>query len=152
MHDYPDIISKITLLLGAGMTMQAAWAKLVMDYQNKKKENPKLFRYSFEEMTITYHELQSGVMELQAFENFGKRCRNQRYLKLSAVITQNLKKGSKGMSEILRNEMQDAFQDRKAYAKKKGEEAGAKLMIPMFIMLFIVMMIIIIPAFLSFQI
>lgn len=149
--DYPDIISKLTLLLGAGMTVKAAWTKMVYDYQQKKKKDKNLHRYAYEEMMITYYELQSGVFEVRAYENFGKRCRNPRYLKLAALLSQNIKKGSKGLSQMLGAEMNDAFEDRKASAKKLGEEAGTKLMLPMFMMLGVVMVIIVIPAFLSFK-
>ena len=54
-----------------------------------------------------------------------------------------------GLSEILESEVNDAYEERKALARKKGEEAGTKLLLPMGIMLVISMAIIIIPAFLS---
>mgnify|MGYP001718194945 CR=1 FL=1 len=38
------------------------------------------------------------------------------------------------------------------YAKKAGEEAGTKLMIPLFLMLIIVFAIVIVPAFFSIRI
>ena len=63
--------------------------------------------------------------------------------------TQLPRKGTKGLAEILENEVNDAYEDRKALARKKGEEAGTKLLLPMGIMLVISMAIIIIPAFLS---
>ena len=44
------------------------------------------------------------------------------------------------------------FEDRKNLAKKLGEEAGTKMMIPMFIMLAVVFIIVIVPAFFSIQI
>ena len=53
---------------------------------------------------------------------------------------------------MLGREAEEAFEDRKNLAKKLGEEAGTKLMIPMFLMLIIVFAIVIIPAFFSIQI
>ena len=52
---------------------------------------------------------------------------------------------------ILTREAEDAFEDRKNLAKKLGEEAGTKLMIPLFLMLIVVFAIVIIPAFLSIK-
>ena len=73
------------------------------------------------------------------------------YRKLAALLTQNLRKGSKGLSELLRTEADQAFEERKAAAKKRGEEAGTKLLLPMFMMLSMVLLIVIVPAFLSIQ-
>ena len=67
------------------------------------------------------------------------------------MLTQNLRKGSKGLSELLRAEADQAFEERKAAAKKRGEEAGTKLLVPMFMMLSTVLLIVIVPAFLSIQ-
>ena len=67
------------------------------------------------------------------------------------MLTQNLRKGSKGLSELLRAEADQAFEERKATAKKRGEEAGTKLLLPMFMMLSMVLLIVIVPAFLSIQ-
>ena len=49
-------------------------------------------------------------------------------------------------------EAEDAFEQRKNLAKKAGEEAGTKLMIPLFLMLIIVFAIVIVPAFFSIRI
>lgn len=151
LSDYPDIVSKLTLLLGAGMTVKGAWQKIALDYREKKQVDKKYFRYAYEEMLISYYEITSGVSEAYAYEEFGKRMKNQRYMKMISLITQNLKKGSKGLSKILENESLDAFEDRKAYAKVAGEEASTKLMLPMFLNLVVVLIIIMIPACMSFQ-
>ena len=43
-----------------------------------------------------------------------------------------------------------AFEEHKEMARKKGEEGGTKLLIPMIIMLVIVMVIVMAPAMMSF--
>ena len=53
---------------------------------------------------------------------------------------------------LLQREAQEAFEERKNMAKKLGEEAGTKLMIPLFFMLAVVFMIVTVPAFLTIQI
>lgn len=150
--DYSDIVSKLTLLLGAGMTVKGAWQKIALDYKDTISETSGTQRYAYEEMLLTYYELQGGISEVVAYDRFGKRCKVQRYLKLSALLTQNLKKGSSGLAQMLSAEVTDAFEERKNQAKRIGEEAGTKLLLPMFLMLMIVLIIIIVPAFLSFYI
>ena len=146
--DYPEIVSKLTLLLGAGMTVKRAWKKIAEDYSAKKGKN---VRYAYEEMCVTCHEMDSGMAESESYERFGRRCGTQEYLKLGALLSQNLRKGTKGLGDMLRAEARQAFEDRKARAKRLGEEAGTKLLMPMFLMLAIVLIIVIVPAFLSVQ-
>lgn len=68
------------------------------------------------------------------------------------MLSQNLRKGTRGLTELLEREAEDAFEQRKNLAKKAGEEAGTKLMIPLFLMLIIVFAIVIVPAFFSIRI
>ena len=75
----------------------------------------------------------------------------KRYVKLGALLSQNIKKGSRGLLAEMEQEVKEAFEDRKAMARKLGEEAGTKLLGPMAMMLAVVMIIVIVPAFLSFK-
>ena len=65
-------------------------------------------------------------------------------------FSQNIRKGSRGLTELLREEGKLAYEERKENAKQLGEEAGTKLLLPMIIMLSIVLVIILVPSFLSF--
>ena len=149
--DYPEIINRFTLLVNAGMTLKQAWEKVTEDYLDKPLSTKKQKRYAYEEMLITVHELKLGVPEGLAYEQFGRRIGVLPYMKFASLITQNLKKGNRGLSELLNREALDAFEERKETAKRMGEEAGTKLLAPMMIMLIIVLIIILIPAFMSFN-
>lgn len=149
VRDYPDMISKFTLLLGTGMTVKNTWLKIVQGYEEHAMQSEK--RAVYEEMRITSHEMKSGVPEAEAYERFGKRCEVAIYMKFGALLSQNLKKGGKGLSELLKLEAIQAFETRKSTARRMGEEAGTKLLVPMFGMFAVVMVIVIVPAFLSIQ-
>ena len=150
--DYSEIVSKLNILSGAGMSILKAWERIVKDYEKKTVRESKARRFAYEEMKITYYEIQSGISEGSAYAAFGRRCNIHEYLKLGTLLEQNVKKGSKGLSKMLEDEVVDAFEQRKNIAKKLGEEAGTKLMIPMMIMLAIVMFIVLVPAFTSFNV
>lgn len=149
--DYPRLVSKLTLYLGAGMTIRNAFRKIAFDYRREREAGGQI-RYVYEEMLLTCYELESGISEAAAYEHFGKRCRIIQYMKLSNLLVQNLRKGSNGMVYALRQEAESAFEDRKNMARKLGEEAGTKLLLPMMLMLGIVMLLIIIPAYFSFSV
>lgn len=149
IRDYPEIMNKLTLLLGAGMIVRKAWKKIVDDYETEKEQWG--LRCAYEEMKQTVFEMESGISEAESYERFGRRCQVQQYMKLGTLLSQNLRKGTKGLSKILKIEALQAFEERKARAKRLGEEAGTKLLFPMFLMLGIVLVIIIVPAFMSIQ-
>lgn len=147
MLDYPQIVSQLNLLLGAGMSSKSAWKKIVDDYQRRRQTSGT--RAAYEEMCAAWNEMCGGVPEKECYENFGSRCALQAYMKLGALLSQNLRKGTKGLADALRLEGIHAFEERKALAKRRGEEAGTKLLLPMFLMLAVVLVIVIVPAFLS---
>ena len=95
------------------------------------------------------HEMKGGANEGECYERFGERCGLPIYRKFAALLSQNLRKGTKGLALILKQEADNAFEERKSLAKKLGEEAGTKVLIPMFLMLAVVLVIIVVPAFLS---
>lgn len=149
--DYPQLISKLVILLGSGLSLKNAWEKIIKDYE-KEKVLTNISHYVYEEMKVTYYEMELGIPELTAYANFGKRCNQSKYLKLSSMLTQNLKRGSAGLFLMMKKEVEDMNEERKSNARQLGEEAGAKLLLPMMLMLFVVIIIIIIPSFLSFGI
>ena len=130
--DYPEIVAKLSLLVGAGMTVRMAWEKIVVDYRVRQKSGSKK-RYAYE------------------FMSEGLNMLIKEYMKFSSLIVQNIKKGTKELALLLTLEAKDAFEERKNMAKKYGEEAGTKLLLPMIIMLIVVMAIIMVPALMSFS-
>lgn len=144
--DYPEFLSRFILLLGAGMTVRSAWERMLSDHKKSGRR-----RYVYEEMQRTMAQLEVGMPELRAYEQFGSRLALLSYLRFTAILTQNLKKGSSGIAQLLRMEAQEAFSERKNQARRKGEEAGTKLLLPMGGMLVIVFVLILVPAFASFS-
>lgn len=149
-YDYPQLLNKFTLYIKAGMTAKNAWYRIAEDYELKKSHTG--VRDAYEEMVKTMQEMKSGAGERECYEKFGERCGLPIYRKFGAMLSQNLKKGTKGMTVLLNQEAISAFEERKNMAKKLGEEAGTKMMLPMFLMLAVVLVMIIVPAFITVQI
>ena len=148
--DYSEIVSKLSLLMGAGMSGITAFNKIASDYKFSKKNKNGDVRFAYEEIVLATNRIASGISESEAYAIFGRSCRIHCYVKLGSLLTQNVKKGGEGFIEILKNEATEAFIERKALARKAGEEAGTKLLLPMGLMLCVVMVVIIVPAFMSF--
>ena len=148
LFDYPEIVSQFTMLMGAGMTAKNVWKKITADYCGQKERGGRV-RDAYEEMVITLQEMQSGIPEAECYERFAARCGLVPYMKMGALLSQNLRKGAKGTSDMLKMEAIQAMEDRKSRARRLGEEAGVKLLLPMLLMLVIVLVIVVVPAFLS---
>lgn len=149
IQDFPGMISKFTMLLSTGTTVRHTWEKIVQNYESQKEQLG--VRHVYEEMAVTLREIQGGVSEVEAYEQFGKRCGVTSYIKFGTLLSQNLRKGSKGLSDILRMEAIQSFENRKNRARRLGEEAGTKLLMPMLGMLAVVFIIVMVPAFLTMQ-
>ena len=148
---YADMVSNLALLLGAGMTVSSAWNRLTTNYINKRNKKTVCEKEVYEEMIKTAYEIKNGMGEERAYERFGERCGGYRYRKFGKLLSQNLKKGSRGLTKLLEQEAEEAFEERKSMARKLGEEAGTKMLFPMILMLGAVMLILAFPAMRSME-
>ncbi len=150
LFDYSEVVSKLVVYIGAGLTVRGAWERIAAGYKEAVKQGKRSVRPAYEEMVKTAGQIGSGQSEGRAYSEFGRRCGLQAYIKLSALLEQSQKNGSRQLRQALELEMVSAFEQRKNLAKKLGEEAGTKLLLPLFMMLGVVMVMIVVPAFLAF--
>ncbi len=141
-EEYPAIVNKLTLYLGAGLSIGNSWKKIAEKGYGK---NP-----VYEEMLYASREIEGGASEAAAFENFGKRVGQKHYVKLTALLTQSLQKGNTQLLPTLRQEVTALSEERSAASRRKGEEASTRLLFPMMLMLAMTMVLIMYPAFLAF--
>lgn len=149
---YPEILSKLTVLVGSGMTIRQAWNKISASYSNKRQKRETKERYVYEEMCKTNRAMLEGESERIAYQKFGERMADHAYYRLMRILISNLKKGNQGLCELLEEESEKAFEERTFAAKKYGEEASTKMIFPLILLMGIVMAIIIVPAITEFTI
>lgn len=141
---FPDFLNSLTLLVNAGLTVVRAWEKASF---NNKDENNALYR----ELKLVISEINSGISECKAYENFAKRCRTPEITRSVSVILQNLRKGSSEIVPVLRVQANECWEMRKSVAKKLGEEASSKLLFPMMLIFISILLIVLTPAVLSMR-
>jgi hypothetical protein len=158
--DYPQLTSKFVLYMGAGMSVRNVFYKCAEEYRLKaaagsRKGKGKIgagaSRWLYEEVLLVCNELDSGVPEADAYMHFGRRCRLRQYTKFCTLLVQNLRRGNDTLLQVLREEAETSFEERKNLVRELGEEAGTRLLLPMMIMLGITMLMIIVPAYFSFS-
>ena len=150
--DYAEVVNKLLILLGAGMSLKQSWNRITTQYLDKRQKKQIRRREIYEEMLVTNYEVSDGESERTAYEKWGERTGLGSYQRLVRILIQNLQTGSRGLCSLLGQEAADALEERKALAKRMGEEAGTKMLLPLMMMLGIVMAIIMVPAILSINI
>lgn len=146
-ESYPAVLNKFILYLGAGMTIRGAFQKIAQDNHTRYGGDA---RPLYEEMQYACNRLQAGVSEGRTYELWAARTGLQDCARLSTMLTQNLKKGNAALLTRLREEGDRALQEDLNLRRKKGEEAGTRLLVPMIMMMAIVMVLVMVPAFHGF--
>lgn len=139
LSDYPEMLSKLTLLVNAGLVLREAWAKV-----GETAERP-----LYAEMKQTTEDIRNGVADVDAIYNFAQRCAVKEIRKFASVLTQNIKKGSSEMTASLRYMATEAWEEKRHAVKRKGAAAGQKLLIPIMIMFVGVLILIMVPIVLN---
>ena len=146
--DFAQIISKILLYVSSGMTIRNSMIRLAEQYQKGSKDD-KEERVAYEELVTVKNKLASGYSEIGAYEDMAKNINMRTYTRFLNIIIQSIKNGNKDLKNILNMEVQDALYERKQNAKKLGEEAATKLVLPLMMMLSVIMVVIMVPAFMG---
>ncbi len=147
--DYADVVYQLMVFIGAGLTVGRAWERIVLNYEERRAKNRCARKPAYEEMADAQAQISCGVPEGQAIIEFGRRCRIPSYLKLSTLLEQNRRTGTKNLVQLLEQEMTSAWEQQKNLAKRMGEEAGTKLLLPLILMLLVVMVMIMVPALMT---
>lgn len=137
LSDYPEVLSKLTLLVNAGLVIREAWTKVAYTSD----------RALYKEMQTTSEEMNNGISELDAFYNFAQRCAVKEIRKFASILSQNIQKGGSELAMNLRYMNEESWEEKKHRAKRKGEIAGSKLMIPLMIMFVGILLMVIVPIF-----
>lgn len=151
MLDYSEVLARLILFLGAGMSIRTAWDKVSFEYERMVESGARKPRHIYKEMYEASCQMQRGVSQGKVFVDFGRRCGVQPCIKLGALLEQNRKNGSGNLRDTLKLEMSEAFEQRKHQARRLGEEAGTRLLVPLFLLLSIVMVMIAVPALMEFR-
>lgn len=135
-RDFADMVSKLALLINAGMITREAWEEIAHTGEGTV----------YEEMKNAIIEMNNGVSEIDAYLNFGNRCGVQYVKKFTSMLCQNLTKGNKELVDFLKAEAAISWEEKKHYVKRKGEAASNKMMIPLGLILVGVFVMILVPV------
>ena len=137
LSDFADVASRLTLLVNAGMIMREAWDKVAY------AGNSELYQ----EMQLTSVNIHNGMSEIDAYTEFGARCLSPEIKKFSSTIVQGLVKGNRELVEMIKQQSSEIWDAKRHRARRQGESAASKLLIPICIMFLGIIIIVIVPIF-----
>ena len=139
-RQFPQVISKLTLLTEAGMEVGRAW--------NLTSESGNGVLYM--EMNRVNRDLNNNVKPEEAYMSFIQRCSNTYTSKLASLIVQNMFKGNAEIVRQLGSLNTECWNEFRNNTQRMGEKVQTKLFIPTLIMFAAILILIIVPVLSSF--
>lgn len=150
-HAYPEMMNELVILLGAGLSLPAAWKRMGDDYQKQcvkgKEMNP-----LYEEIYRESKQLEAGSSMREVLEEFTLKIRFKEARRFAVLMVQNLKRGDAFLIARLRELNREAWELRKKQVRERSEEVDTKLLIPLMLMLIVILIIVLTPAMISMQV
>lgn len=141
LMDYPNVLSKMALLINAGMPLREAWKSI------SESGSGKLYR----EMRNVSKSIDNGTSDIKAYEELADACKVNEIKKFVSIICQNVQKGSAELTHIMMELSVDAWTLKKNAAKAKGDAASGKLIIPVMISFIAIVAMIMVPIMAGMQ-
>lgn len=142
-RDFPDFISKLVLLVNAGLPVRLAIERIVGD----GGKDTVLYR----EFATALNDIKAGIAEQEAYSDFAERCKVKEITNFVSILLQNMKLGGGQMLFELKRMGTECWDMRKNTARQLGETASSKLMFPLAIMFIAIVMICTVPAVMIFR-
>jgi tight adherence protein C len=140
LTELPVFIHKMSLLIGAGETVQGAWIRASVPA--KKDVSHPLYL----ELRRMRNELAQTVTFAKSMELFAGRCGVPEVSYLVTTTLMNYRRGGETFALILQQTGRTMVEKKRTVLKTMGEEATAKLVFPMVIIFAMLMVVVAAPA------
>ena len=150
-RDYSQMITLLSLYMTAGLTLRSSWEQIVRTYEAERREGGKE-KPVYEEMLTTWRDLKGGMYEDRAYGNFGRRCALPEYLRLGGLLETYVQQGNKELLLLLEQEASASLSQALQEVRKKGEQTGTKLLLPLLLLFALTLLLVMVPALISMQV
>ncbi len=140
-NQFPQVVSKLTLLTVAGMEVNQAW----------KLTSGSGVGILYQEMDRVLVELDNNVPPVEAYSKFITRCNNPYTTKLATAIIQNASKGNAEIVNLFRRLNSESWLEHKHSARRRGEQISSKLLVPTLLMFVGIIILVIVPVMTGFS-
>lgn len=140
-RQFPQVVSKMTLLTVAGMEVSQAW----------KLAGRSGTGTLYEEMNRVLLDFDNNVPPSEAYGRFITRCSNTYTTKLATAIIQNESKGNSKIVSLFRTLNDESWMEHKHNARRMGEKIQSKLLLPTMLMFGGIIVLVIVPVMSGFN-
>ena len=134
-RDFADMVSKMALLINAGMITREAWAEIAETGEGAL----------YGEMRRAMVDMRNGEPEIDCYIAFGNRCDIPMVKKFTSMLVQNISKGNRELVEFLKAESAVCWEEKKHYVRRQGEKVSSQLLIPLLMIMAGIFIMILIP-------
>lgn len=140
-RDFPNAISKIALLVTAGMNI----TKAIEETANSDSS------LMYRELRLALKEMDKAATLQSALIRLQCRCNNKYLDKMVTIVTKSYVSGNTNLADDLKAVNDDCWLDKKHNARRMGEAVQNKLFIPTMLMFVGILIVIIVPAMAGFS-
>ncbi len=139
--DFPNAISKITLLVTAGMNITKALEETALSGSTQ----------IYQELRLAVRELRQASSLQGALTRIQYRCNNRYLDKMVTIIAKSYVSGNANLAADLKAINDECWLDKKHNARRMGEAVQNKLFVPTMLMFIGILIVIIVPAMSGFN-
>ena len=140
-RQFPQVMSKLTLLTVAGMEVSQAWKLASVSGTGTL----------YEEMNRVLLDFDNNVSPVEAYSRFITKCNNLYTTKLATAIIQNTSKGNSEIVSLFRQLNDESWLEHKHDVRRMGEKIQSKLLLPTMLMFAGIIILIIVPVMSGFN-
>lgn len=138
--DFPNVLSKLALLITAGMNLTNAVAETAGSGDT----------LMYRELRLVMKEMEQGATMAGAFARMQCRCENRFLDRLVSVATKSYTAGNANLAEDLREINAECWLEKKHGARRRTETIQNKLFVPTMLMFVGILVVIVVPAMAGF--
>ncbi|MFD2626550.1 type II secretion system F family protein [Salibacterium salarium] len=124
--ELPYILNAIAIMSGAGMNLIPAMREVA------SKQNGQLAK----EFNQVIHDVSVGFSQVKALDRMAERCQVEEMNRFISSLVQNIERGSSGITNVIRAQSKELWENRKKKAQQLGEKASMKLFFPLLLLAF----------------
>jgi tight adherence protein C len=141
--EFAEFLNKLSLLVGAGLTITAAWEKIAT---NCDENHP-----FYKGVVRVERAVKNGKSFVSQLEEFQLEYQTREISRFISILIQNYIKGSDNIVLILDQLSNEALEARKREIRIIAERTNSKLLFPMMITLIAIFIMLAIPAILMMK-
>jgi len=122
--EFPNMVSKLSLLINSGMVLREAW-KLIAQ---SKQDHP-----LYDLMRTSIDDMDNGMSDVEALHKFAQESGSVEIKKFASTIAQGIEKGSRELVGLLLTQSTELWSQKRQRSLRKGEVASGKLILPLVI-------------------